>query len=116
MDYVTAAFEKLAVLFRPLGVILGLAAVALFILKVLGLTSGPQESSWPTTLAMLWVGWLAVLIYWFKPSSSEAEANGISRSAASRFGRFMQLYVTGFFLVGFIFLAFITAVVMRDAG
>jgi len=113
MDSIATAFERLALLLRPIGVALGIIAVLLF----LGINLDTQIfDGWRIDLAMLWTGGLAMLIYWFKPGRSGPGAMEVMPSAARRYGKAMQYYVTIFFLLWLAFAAVATLLHWREFG
>src|SRR5262245_2306259 len=112
MNAIAKVFEKMALLLKPVGIVLAIAAGLLFVARFAQFGSLPSDRSWLMTLVMLWVLGLALLIYWFKPGRSESDLEEAAPSAARRYGKPMQLYVTTFFLIWFGFLSFITFIVV----
>ena len=116
MDAVTTFFEQAAVRLRPLGLPLGIVAAILLFVMLLTLGQRGSDPGWVLTLGMLWSAGISMVVYWFMPRRSDSQVLSSARS----FGRWMQWYVTTFFLLWFAFLVLMTVSLLigslKDVG
>lgn len=105
MDAVTTVFEHAALRLRPLGLPLGIVAAVLLFVMLLSFGQRGSEAGWVLTLTMLWSAGISMVVFWFTPRRNE-------QPHARSYGRWMQLYVTTFFVFWFAFVALVTAVLL----
>jgi hypothetical protein len=113
MDAVTTFFEHAALQLRPLGLPLGIVAAVLLFVMLLSFGQRGEGAGWVLTLTMLWSAGISMVVFWFTPRRSE-------QPHARSYGRWMQLYVTTFFLLWFAFVVLVTAALLvgwvKNAG
>ena len=105
MDAVTTVFEHAALRLRPLGLPLGIVAAVLLFVMFLSLGQRGSEAGWVLTVTMLWSAGISMVVFWFTPRRSE-------QPHARSYGRWMQFYVTSFFVFWFAFVALVTVVLL----
>jgi hypothetical protein len=103
MDAVTTFFEHTALRLGPLGLPLGIVAAVLLFVMLLSFGQLGSEAGWVLTLTMLWSAGISMVVFWFMPRRSQ-------QPHARSYGRWMQLYVTTFFLFWFAFVVLVTVV------
>jgi len=108
MDHITTAFERIATLLKPLWLGLCVAAAVLFVANFISMGKADPDTRTLILLGAMWSGGLAVVTQWFGPEPGSRDANDKVLSYARRSGKPTQLYMTGFSLVYFIFLAVAT--------
>jgi len=108
MDLITTAFERVATLLRPLWLGLWVAAAVLFVANLISMGKVDPDTRSIILLGAMWSGGLAMVTQWFAPDPSSKDADDKVPSGAKRHGKPEQLYMTGFSLFYFIFLAVAT--------
>jgi len=108
MDLLTTAFERVAALLRPLWLGLWVVAAVLFVANLISMGKVDPDTRSIVLLGAMWSGGFAIVTQWFGPEPGPKDANGKVLSGARRHGRPTQLYMTGFSLFYFIFLAVAT--------
>ena len=108
MDLITTAFERVATLLRPLWLGLWVVAAVLFVANLISMGKVDPDTRSIILLGAMWSGGFAIVTQWFSPDPRSKDANDKVLSGARRYGKPTQLFITGFSLFYFIFLAVAT--------